>query len=295
LQKKNQKKKSLWFFFFGLLSLCNYHLRKKKASFQKPMGTNISTEVNKTINEAVNEQTIDAQQKMVSQNSQSVNVNQKVELVLGPGASMYCGGVLEINQEGTVSMQSLSIATQEQKVNMAQLVSQALESTAKTAMEQENKDLSILQTEVATVINEAINRSKSVQEISMIQEFETIISQQSDVNQSIIIKIGEQANLYIASDCKFTQKSSIEYTAQMTTSAAIDAVLRQEGVQEAITEWDTAIKQSNKGLSLPNIIVIVVVVIVVIIAIALMAKFLPPYIAKKKAAAAAQKAAKTSA
>jgi len=123
-----------------------------------------------------------------------------------------------------------------------------------------------------------------------IQTFEQVIEQVGNTTQTINFLVTETADVLIAGNCTFNQNTSIEYTSQMVTNATIDVVLSQATVQDAMTQWDTAIKQSNKGINLTIIIVIVVVVVIVIIAIALMAKYLPGLLAKQKAAREAKKA-----
>ncbi len=247
------------------------------------MGTNLTKTINETVNINVNKATILAQQDIIQTNQQNTNVNQVIDVVID--GKLTCAS-FELNNDAKVNAKSMSQASSEQKQSMAALVHQALASEAKNEVAQANSGFPILQTNAAIVINRAINATTTEQETSMIQTFEAVIEQSSNVTQTIKFRVTETAEVVVAGACTFNNTTSVEYTAQMVTNAAIDVVLAQETVQEAITEWETAIKQSN-DLSLGAILGIVIAIIIVIIIIAVMAKFLPPYLAKKRAEKAA--------
>ncbi len=253
------------------------------------MGTNVSAVVTTNITRTVNRATVSAQQEIVNSNTSTVDNNQTVTLVLEKGATFSCGS-LSINQEASTSMRALSKASGEQKLDMASIVTQAVQAAAKIAMDQKNEELSLLQNNIAVAVNTAITETENEQTVSLIQKFENIITQTSSTNQTIQILVGEEASLIVAGDCTFNQKSSIEYTSEMTTIAAIEAVLRQESVQNAMIEWDTAIKQTNKGVNLALILGIVAGILVLLIIIGCLGGLLPPYLKKK----AAEKAARDS-
>jgi hypothetical protein len=248
------------------------------------MGVNSSKALNTTINNAVNVSTVKAQQQIISKNYQNTDVNQIIDVVIQ--GKLTCGTFM-LSNDAKINIGSLSQSTAEQTADMTSLVAQALENEAKTAFEQTNKDLTVLQANLGLAVNTAINNSRNEQIISMEQTFETIISQSSSVTQTIKFLVTETAEVVVEGACSFNNISSIEYSSQMVTNAAMDIVTSNETVQAASTEWDTAIAQTNAGLSLGPILGIAIAILVFIIIVALMGKYLPPYIAKKKAEKAA--------
>ncbi len=243
------------------------------------MGVNASTTVTKTINENVQKATVNSIQSIATTNNQSNNINQSITTtILG---KLTCANIY-LNNDAHVNMSSLSQSTEDQKNTMAQNVTQALQAEAKSQTDQMNDGTSLANINIATTINEAVNRTLSEQTVNLIQAFTTTIEQSTNVNQSINFTVGPTAEVIIGGDCVFNNKTSIEYTSQVVTNATMDTVLSQQDVQDAMAQWDTSVNSGNTGLSTGAIIGIVIAIIAFIVIIAIMGHYLPPYIAKRK-------------
>jgi hypothetical protein len=245
------------------------------------MGVNVSTTVTKTINENVQKVTVNSMQSITSTNNQSTNLNQVIDIQIE--GNLTCGGNLSLNNDAHINMSSLSQSSADQKNTMAQDVTQALKAEAKSQTDQMNDGLNPANINIATTINDAINRTESEQILNLTQAFTTTIEQSNNINQTIKFLVGPTANVIVAGNCIFDNKSSVEYTAQIVTNATIDTVLSQTDVQEAMAEWDTTVSQKNEGLTVGAIVGIIIGIIAFIVIIALMAHYLPPYVAKQKA------------
>jgi hypothetical protein len=238
------------------------------------MGSNASAQIERTVNEATNKTTILAQQQIVQTNQDNTNITQTINVEIK--GKLTCADFI-LSNDAKLSVGSLSQATADQKVDMAQLVAQALDVAASTELEQENSGINPLQSNLSFIVREAINRSRNEQEASMIQTFEQTVSHTADVSQTINFIVTETAEVIVSGTCSFNNTTSIEYTSQMVTNAAMEVVTSQEDVQEAATAWDTSIKQKNKGLSPGVIAAIIIAVILLLIIIGV-----PSYLAYKK-------------
>jgi hypothetical protein len=240
---------------------------KKKQKGGKKMGTNVSSNISRTIVENTTQQTATLFQQFSQTNEGKTDINQAV--IVQIDGKLSCANIT-ITNDAKVSMRALNQITAEQNADMQGFVTQVLKSQAETEMAQTNEDLNLLQTNVAAVVNEAITVTRTEQGIACTQAFEQTIVQSSTIDQTISLVVGESGEVFVTGDCNFTQTTSVEYTAQQTVQAAMDVVLAQESVQQAMTEWDTAISQQNKGLSLGAWIGIAIAIAVVIVVIAVL-------------------------
>lgn len=233
-------------------------------SVQK-MGLNVSTQITRTINENTNKSTINSVQSISTNNSQNADVNQSIQIVID--GTVTCAN-FTMSNDAKINVSSLSQSTSTQRNEMANDVTQALAAQAKSQTEQVNQNIPIGNSNISTVINEAINRTTNEQTANLTQAFVTTVSQTSSVSQAITLIVGPTANLIVAGDCNFSNTSSIAYVSQVVTNAAMETVLSQAAVQEAMAEWDTYVGQKNSGLSTGAIVGIAIGILLLIIIIA---------------------------
>ncbi len=247
-----------------LLFFLVFHLLEKQNNPEK-MGLNSSTNVTRTINENTNKSTINSIQSITSNNSQSASIDQSITIVID--GNVTCAS-FTLSNDAKINVSALSQSTATQRNEMSQAVTQALAVQAKSQVEQANKDIPIGDVNLSFVINEAINKTTQEQTANLEQAFVNTVSQTSNISQAITLIVGPTANLVVAGDCKFSNTSSIEYVSQIVTNAAMDTVLGQESVQNAMAEWDSYVKQTNTGLSIGAIVGIVIGVLALIVIIA---------------------------
>lgn len=246
------------------------------------MGTNVSTDIERNIVENVTTQTTALLQQFVQQNQQNTVVTQAVNIVIN--GKLSCAS-LTITNDAKVSMRSLSQIDAKQSADLQEFVTQALEAQADTELAQQNEELSLLQTNVSTVVKEAITATKSEQKLACTQTFEQTITQTTISTQTVNLTVGEAGEVFITGDCVFTNTASVTYTAEQVVTATMDVVLSKEAVQQQITDWDTAIKQLNKGVNIGAIVGGIIGAIVLIIIVAVAIKYGMEAARRKKAAA----------
>lgn len=277
--------------FFGLVKKKDQGLQTHTHP-QKKMGTNTSTSIERNIQESVTTQTTSLLQQFVQANAQNTVNTQEVNIVVN--GKLSCAS-LSITNDAKVSMRSLSQITAQQNNDMQTFVTQALDNASKAQFDQENKGLSAAQTNATKIVREQVELTRNEQKLACTQSFQQTITQTSNNTQRINLTVGENGEIFITGDCVFNNTASVTYTADQVVSATMAVVLGSEQVQKAASDWDTAVKQQNKGLSLGAIIGIALGIFFFLVAIGLMAHFLPPVVAKAKANKATAAAGKTTA
>lgn len=233
-------------------------LREKK---DHSMGFNLSKNIGITVVKNTQSIAVNELQSIQQTNEQATSVNQNVTIVIN--GKLTCSS-LTVTQDAAVSMRSYSAATADQKLEMVQAIQQAMAANAKTVMDQTNKDLNILQTNLAVTVNQAIEDSSSEQEVNMQQVFEQTVSQTSDVTQTVNFTVGTTGEVYISGACAWNQSATVDYTASTMCNAGMETILAQSAVQQAATSWDTAIKQTNAGLAIWQIALIAIAGVIVL-------------------------------
>lgn len=248
------------------------------------MGANTSATITRDIVNNVSNETVNLLNNISQTNQSGTDINQSV--VIQIDGKLSCAN-LNITNDAKVTMRSLNMITSEQMAALTASIAQKLKAETKTAVGQENAKLNFLQSNLAVVVNEAVTNTVTTQESNITTQFNQTITQSSTIKQGINFIVGAGGEALISGDCNFTQTASVEYTAEQLASAAMQAVLDQQAVQEAAIQWDTAVTQKNTGIDVTMIVVIIIIIIVVVIAIALAAKYGGDAIKRKKAAKAA--------
>jgi len=234
------------------------------------MGVNSSAVITENIVQNVSRSSASLLQQISQTNEGKTDINQNVTIHIDGKLSCLD---LFITQDAKVSMRALNQATTEQMAALTAAIAQKLQAETANQIAQENKELNFLQSNLSVIVNTAVTNTQTEQVVNMAATFHQTISQSSGVDQTIILTVGETGEVFITGTCEFNQTSSIDYTSEQMVRSAMQVVLDQQAVQEAIVQWDNAVSQKNTGINLTMIIVIVIVIIIVVIAISLGVKF----------------------
>jgi hypothetical protein len=251
------------------------------------MGTNVSTNYQKNVNDTVTRNTLDLYTQISNSNNSSAVVNQSIEITIGctPGdtacfeyakeapAKLQCGGSFIISQDANISITGLSTISSEQMQDLQQNVLAEYKTAVDQQVEQANKDLSFLQTNISTVVNESYNKSIAESNTAIETTISNTITQNATIYQSIKFSIGLGAVVEVAGDCEFTNSATIEMLAKSVSQSITSVITNQAAFQELDQEITQATKQTNKGLNITTILIIVAVILVLLIVLGVGLKY----------------------
>ena len=233
------------------------------------MGAQASTNVNEAVKEAITDMSTKALNESVTSNTSIVSADQIQEVIFT--GKITCD--VSIEQNANVENTVFSEMTDEQTNDFKQLLENRMNDAFENLTTQQQEDLVLFQANVSTNVNKT--RQKTINDLSteIAMKSQSVFNNEVRVNQQQKVSFVE-AEILCNDGFHVGQNVNIKNIVKNVMKSVFENKKFEEVKQDQGTDAKSATTQSQKGLSIPDIIGLIIGIIVAVVIVAIVSAYI---------------------